>query len=80
MRAQEPAGASSPDATYAHARHRRGGVARAALCEQRGSRSEARAFAQRAADVLDGAVTDDHPHRIAAQQRLAELAAGEADD
>lgn len=49
-----------------------------ALCEQRGDRSEARAFAQRAADVLDGAVTADHPHRVAAQQRLAELAAGEA--
>ena len=37
-----------------------------ALCEQRGDRAEARAFAQRAADVLDGAVTADHPHRIAA--------------
>jgi tetratricopeptide (TPR) repeat protein len=49
-----------------------------ALCEQRGNRSEARTFARRAADVLDGAVTADHPHRIAAQQRLAELSAGEA--
>lgn len=49
-----------------------------ALCEQRGSRSEARAFAQRAADVLDGAVTADHPHRTAAQRRLAELSAGDA--
>ena len=48
-----------------------------ALCEQRGDASEARAFAQRAADVLDGAVTEDHPHRIAAQQRLARLKAGE---
>ncbi len=49
----------------------------AALCEQRGHRSEARALAQRAVDVLDGAVTADHPHRIAAQQRLAQLSAGE---
>ena len=49
-----------------------------ALCEQRGSPSEARAYAQRAVDVLAGAVTADHPHRIAAQQRLAELNAGEA--
>lgn len=48
-----------------------------ALCEQRGNRSEARAFARRAADVLAGAVTDDHPHRIAAQQRLDELSARE---
>jgi tetratricopeptide (TPR) repeat protein len=48
-----------------------------ALCEQRGDRSEARVFAQRAAAVLDGAVTADHPHRLAAQQRLAELEAGE---
>jgi len=48
-----------------------------ALCEQRGDASQARAFAQRAADVLDGAVTEDHPHRIAALQRLAELEAGE---
>ncbi|MEA2193802.1 MAG: hypothetical protein QOG42_236, partial [Solirubrobacteraceae bacterium] len=50
----------------------------ARLCEQRGDRSEARALVQRAVDVLDGAVSDDHPHRIAAQQRLATLSAGEA--
>jgi hypothetical protein len=49
-----------------------------ALCEQRGRPTEAREFAQRAAAVLDGAVTADHPHRIAAQLRLAETRAGEA--
>jgi hypothetical protein len=48
-----------------------------ALCEQRGDLSQARVYAQRAAGVLEGAVTDDHPHRIAARQRLAELSAGE---
>ena len=47
-----------------------------ALCEQRGNPSGARTYAQRAVDVLDGAVTADHPHRIAARQRLAELSAG----
>jgi len=47
------------------------------LCEQRGDRGEARQFAQRAADVLDGAVTAEHPHLIAAQARLAELEAGD---
>ena len=46
-----------------------------ALCEQRGERDDALVFARRAAAVLDGAVTDDHPHRIAAHDRLAELEA-----
>ena len=44
-----------------------------ALCQQRGDRAAARAFAVRAAAVLDGAVTEDHPHRLAARERLAEL-------
>jgi len=43
------------------------------LCELRGDREQARAFAQRAAAVLDGAVTADHPHRLAAHERLAAL-------
>ena len=43
------------------------------LCEQRGDPAAARAFAVRAAAVLDGAVTEDHPHRLAARERLAEL-------
>ena len=47
------------------------------LCEQRGHRDEARQFAQRAADVIDGAVTADHPHLVTARRRLAELEAGE---
>ena len=46
-----------------------------ALCSARGDAEAAQAFAQRAADVLgDGAVTDDHPHLLAARERLAELA------
>ena len=44
-----------------------------ALCEQRGDPAAARAFAVRAVAVLDGAVTDDHPHRLAAHARLAAL-------
>jgi tetratricopeptide (TPR) repeat protein len=44
-----------------------------ALCEERGDRDAARAFAVRAAAVLDGAVTADHPHRLAAHERLAAL-------
>ena len=43
------------------------------LCEQRGDPAAARAFAVRAAAVLDGAVTADHPHRLAAHERLAAL-------
>jgi tetratricopeptide (TPR) repeat protein len=43
------------------------------LCEQRGDRAAARAFAVRAVAVLDGAVTEDHPHRLAARERLAAL-------
>jgi hypothetical protein len=46
------------------------------LCEQRGARAAARAFPVRAAAVLDGAVTADHPHRLAARDRLAALDAG----
>ena len=45
-----------------------------ALCSERGDAEGARSFAQRAADVLGGgAVTDDHPHLLAARGRLAEL-------
>jgi tetratricopeptide (TPR) repeat protein len=44
-----------------------------ALCQERGDRDAARAFAVRAAAVLDGAVTADHPHRLAARERLAAL-------
>ncbi len=47
-----------------------------ALCEQRGDRILARALAQRAAGVLDGAVTADHPHLLATRERLAELDRG----
>jgi tetratricopeptide (TPR) repeat protein len=45
------------------------------LCGQRGDGDGARIYARRAAGVLaGGAVTDDHPHLIAARERLAELA------
>jgi tetratricopeptide (TPR) repeat protein len=45
------------------------------LCEQRGDDDGARIYARRAAGVLaGGAVTDDHPHLLAARERLAELA------
>ena len=48
------------------------------LCEQRGDLTAARDFAVRAAAVLDGAVTADHPHRLAARERLAALDAAGA--
>jgi hypothetical protein len=44
-----------------------------ALCEQRGDRTAALSFAERAVRVLDGAVIADHPHRLAAAQRLETL-------
>jgi tetratricopeptide (TPR) repeat protein len=44
------------------------------LSEQRGDRAGALSFARRAVAVLaDGEVTGDHPHLIAARERLAEL-------
>ncbi len=51
-----------------------------ALCEQLGDRAEALAFAERALAVLSGgAVTEDHPHLIAARERLAALASQRAE-